>query len=431
VVDLDLHDGDGTRAIFADDPTVHTFSIHNRDLGGTEAVASTSVALGTEVEDEVYLAAVRDHLPRVFAETRPGLVFYLAGSDPWVDDRLGDWRVSLDGLLERDRIVMELARGGGGNLAVPVAILLAGGYGPTAWRHGAAFMAWLAGGQESLTIPPEMELPVDHYRRLGRFMQNPLRIAETDTGAGEEDWGLREEEFGGVHPARNSLFLGVFSRHGLEMSLEDIGLLDRLRGLGFDRLGVAVDLDDPQGHTLRITTRDEPPLTVMEIRLRIDRSALPGRSLLMVEWLLIQDARDTFEISRPLLPGQTYPGLGLLRDTAAVLIVLCENLELDGLAFTPSHFHLACLADPQSFFLDPALQARFKGLLRATANLRPAEAAEAMAAGRIRRVSDGEPAVWVPGLMVLPVSAELKAHFVGKDFADRVAAAGDPGFRLE
>lgn len=430
VVDLDLHDGDGTRAIFAADPTVHTFSIHNKDLGDTAAVASTSIALGADIGDEAYLSAVREHLPRVFGEVAPGLVFYLAGSDPFVDDRLGDWRVTLDGLLRRDRLVMELARPGG-DADIPVVVLLAGGYGPTAWRHGAALMSWLLTGRSDLDIPLEMELPVDHYRRLGRFMQRPL-LAGGGPEQDEHDWGLKEEEFSGAGPLREQLFLGVFSRHALEMTLEEIGLLDRLRERGFQRLAVSVDLDDPQGHTLRIATRDEPPVTVMELRLREDRALMPGRSLLMVEWLLIQDARGSFEISRPLLPGQEYPGLGLLRDTAAVLIVACENLELDGLAFTPSHFHLACLADPQARFLDPVLQARFLALREATAGLRVAEAAAAVRTGRIRDLDTGEAAAWTPGPMILPVSEDLKAHFTGSDYTARVEAARlEFHFRLE
>ena len=156
VVDLDLHDGEGTRHIYREDDTVHTFSIHNRDLGDTVAIASTSVALGTDVGDRTYLAAIREHLPRVFAEVKPDLVYYLAGADPWVEDRLGDWRVTLDGLLERDRLVIDLVRDAK-RVKVPTVILLAGGYGRHAWRHGAAFFSWLLSGNADLDIPPELE----------------------------------------------------------------------------------------------------------------------------------------------------------------------------------------------------------------------------------------------------------------------------------
>ncbi len=433
VVDLDLHDGDGTRSIFANDPSVHTFSIHNNDLGNTQAVASTSIALGPDVAGATYLAAVREHLPPVFATFKPGLVFYLAGSDPGVDDRLGNWGVSREDMLRRDRLVMDLARPPSNRLApLPVVILLAGGYGPTAWRHGAAFFSWLLSGHSDLQIPPEMELPVDLYRRLSRFMQNPQLLQETEQKPATDDWGLREDEFSGTGPQLSPLFLGIFSRHGLEMSLEELGLMNRLRNLGFDQLSVSVDLDDPQGHTLRITTADEPPLTIFELRLRIERSVTPGRSFLMVEWLLIQNARSTFEISKPLLPGQKYPGLGLLRDTAAVLIVACENLELDGLAFTPSHFHLACLADPQSLFLDPEQQARFAALRHATANMRVAEASLALREKQVIDEASGQPAEWKPGLMILPVSAEMKTFFGSREYGDRVdKVAGKFHFHVE
>ncbi len=424
VVDLDLHDGDGTRSIFAADPTVYTFSVHNNDLGGPAATASTSIALGPDMEGEAYLKTVREHLPRIFAEFKPGLVFYLAGSDPGVDDRLGNWRVSLEDMLRRDRLVMDLARPPADRLAhLPVVVLLAGGYGPTAWRHGAAFFSWLLSGRSDLHIPPEMELPVDMYRRLSRFQQNPHLFQDENAKHGTDDWGLQEEEFSGAGPRQNPLFLGLFSRHGLEMSLEELGLLNRLRNMGFGRLAVSIDLEDPQGHTLRIRTQDDPPLTIFELRLRIDRATAPGRSFLMVEWLLFQDARSSFEISRPLLPGQRYPGLGLLRDTAAVLIVACENLHLDGLAFTPSHFHLACLADPQSMFLDPGRQARFAALRRATANLRVAEAAAALREKQVIDEESGRPAAWEPGLMILPVSADMKTFFTTADYREQVQAA--------
>ena len=91
---LDLHDGNGTRRIFADDPTVHTFSIHNDHWGETEAVASTSIALGGDVEDALFLGTLRGALPPVFEAVKPGLVVYLAGTDPAADDPLGNWRLS-------------------------------------------------------------------------------------------------------------------------------------------------------------------------------------------------------------------------------------------------------------------------------------------------------------------------------------------------
>ena len=107
VVDLDIHDGNGTREIFAHDTTVHTYSIHNEDWGDTDAVASTSIALGADVGDEVYLGTLLKTLPDVMMNVRPGLVIYVAGTDPAADDALGNWQISADGMFRRDRLVIE------------------------------------------------------------------------------------------------------------------------------------------------------------------------------------------------------------------------------------------------------------------------------------------------------------------------------------
>ncbi|MBU8871016.1 MAG: histone deacetylase [Gemmatimonadales bacterium] len=419
VVDLDLHDGDGTRAFFADDPTVHTFSIHNQDLGNTRAVASTSLALGPDVDDKTYLDALRNHLPPVLEEVQPGFVFYLAGSDPGITDHLGDWRISLDGMLARDRFVMERL-----GPETPCVILLAGGYGPRAWRHGAAFFSWLLTGSADLDIPLELELPVDHYRRLTRWMKNPKFLQdEKGDGRSEQDWGLSEKDLGLTGAKRPQLFLDIFSRHAVEMALEEYGLLNRLRRLGFDGLRVAMDLSDPAGHTLRILTADDEPLTLMELRLRIDRTSEPGRAYLSVEWLLIQDAGSRFEMSRPLLPGQKYPGLGLLRNTAAVLVVLCERLDLDGLVSTPSHYHLASLARPLARDRDPEREGYFQAIQQSVVGLPLKEAAEAVENGRVLEFPSEHPVRWKPARLVIPVSKRCKAHFDSPIYREEAARA--------
>ncbi len=431
VIDLDLHDGDGTREIFAEDAGVHTFSIHNRDLGETGAVASTSIALGTEVDDTTYLEAIREHLPPVVASFQPGLIFYLAGSDPSVDDRLGDWRITLEGMLERDRFVMDLARSNGSAPPIPTVILLAGGYGPMAWRHGAGFFSWLLTGSSKLDIPLELELPVNHYRKLSRLMKHPELLTEqkpsVSSGHGgldpDNDWGLNDQDLGGAGLIPDTRFLGVYTHHGIELALEESGLLERLRLRGFRALQVAVDLEDPMGHTLTIRAGERDPQTVMEMKLRVNRRLLRDRNLLSVEWLLIQDTRSSFEISRPLLPGQEFPGLGLMRDTAAVLVVVCERRDLDGLVFTPTHYHLASLARPLGYFADPVLQARMLALQHAVRNLRLGEAARAVENGMVVDVSSGDPANWIPSPMIIPVAPPLREYFGSQDYESAVEGA--------
>ena len=125
VVDLDVHQGDGTAAIFADDPSVFTFSMHGaKNFPFRKQKSSLDVELPDGCGDEEYLAQLRRHLPRVLDEARAQIVFFQAGVDPLAEDQLGRLELSREGLMRRDRLVLEAAR----ERALPVAVTLGGGY---------------------------------------------------------------------------------------------------------------------------------------------------------------------------------------------------------------------------------------------------------------------------------------------------------------
>lgn len=129
VIDLDVHQGNGTAEIFAEDPSVFTFSMHGaRNFPFRKVASDLDVELPDGCTDEPYLAALDQGLAQVWArlaERPPGLAFYLAGADPHEGDRLGRLRVSAAGLAERDRRVLQALRERG----IPVALSMAGGYG--------------------------------------------------------------------------------------------------------------------------------------------------------------------------------------------------------------------------------------------------------------------------------------------------------------
>jgi acetoin utilization deacetylase AcuC-like enzyme len=126
IVDLDVHQGNGTNAIFADDDAVFTFSMHGRrNYPFTKVKGSLDVELEDGCRDDEYLALLVDALPRALAAARPDLVVYLAGADAHEDDRLGRLRLTAAGLARRDAIVIESAR----EVGLPVAVTIAGGYG--------------------------------------------------------------------------------------------------------------------------------------------------------------------------------------------------------------------------------------------------------------------------------------------------------------
>ncbi len=125
VVDCDLHQGNGTAHIFAKKDYAFTFSIHQMDnYPAQKPSSSVDVGLWSGDGDEKYLAELRSHFPRLYLEVQPDLVFFLAGADPYEKDQLGNLKLTVEGLKERDQIVIEEAL----RLKIPVAILLAGGY---------------------------------------------------------------------------------------------------------------------------------------------------------------------------------------------------------------------------------------------------------------------------------------------------------------
>jgi acetoin utilization deacetylase AcuC-like enzyme len=126
VVDLDVHQGNGTHAIFAGDADVYTFSMHGGKNYPFHKVAGTlDVELADGTGDDVYLAALHESLPRVLAAASPDLVVYIAGADPFEGDRLGRLALTFDGLARRDAFVLDSCR----EVGIPVAITIGGGYG--------------------------------------------------------------------------------------------------------------------------------------------------------------------------------------------------------------------------------------------------------------------------------------------------------------
>ena len=129
VIDLDVHQGNGTAAIFQDDETVFTFSMHGeRNFPFRKVDGDLDVPLPDGCGDAAYLGALEAALAEVWRRTAfrpPGLAFFLAGADPHEGDRLGRLKLTLSGLAARERIVFDALRRRG----IPAAVMMAGGYG--------------------------------------------------------------------------------------------------------------------------------------------------------------------------------------------------------------------------------------------------------------------------------------------------------------
>lgn len=125
IIDCDVHQGDGTALLLADDPRCFTFSIHGaKNYPFHKQSSDLDIALPDGTDDADYLAALEQGLNPALAQAQADLAIYVAGADPYIDDRLGRLALSMDGLAARDRCVLDACR----VRDLPVAVSMAGGY---------------------------------------------------------------------------------------------------------------------------------------------------------------------------------------------------------------------------------------------------------------------------------------------------------------
>jgi acetoin utilization deacetylase AcuC-like enzyme len=125
VIDCDVHQGNGTAAIFRGDPRVFTCSMHGaNNFPFRKETSDLDVEFADGTGDEEYLAALARYVPTVLDAENPGLIFYLAGADPYEHDRLGRLKLTIAGLRERDRFVFDACR----QRSIPVVVTMSGGY---------------------------------------------------------------------------------------------------------------------------------------------------------------------------------------------------------------------------------------------------------------------------------------------------------------
>lgn len=125
IIDCDVHQGNGTAAILAGDPSVYTFSMHGaKNFPHHKERSDLDVELPDGADDSLYLDLLTASLDRVLPAARPDLVIYLAGADPFADDSLGRLALTKEGLAQRDCLVLERCR----EASIPVVVVMGGGY---------------------------------------------------------------------------------------------------------------------------------------------------------------------------------------------------------------------------------------------------------------------------------------------------------------
>lgn len=425
IIDLDVHQGDGNSEGFAEDDSVFVYSIHGSEWTEVKSDTAEELLLTGTVGDGRYLECLRDTLPAVIRKHDPQLVFYLAGNDVLGNDRLGGFWLTLEGVLARDIFVIRQLQ----RRQTPLVVTLAGGYSREAWVASYNMLRYVLADRRDVVRPEEASLS-RLVARISRELDPNVLTTEED-----EDFSLTEEDvFGSLGVGQKQRrFLGYYTMHGAEVALERYGLLAAVRERDYFDLKLEMDASDPAHEILRLRGRrfqDGPLLLLIEVVLRRqilhapwESSAAPDRmEMLSVEWMLLQDPSRSFSLSRPPLPGQEHPGLGVSLLTRELFISACKRLGLHGVIDHPAYYHTGWGQAQTSSFLDPAVEGRFLAVRAVLSKLSLSEASRAVADGRVR-YGDGSAYEWEPEAQVLPVSKELAAYFKSRAYREPVKAA--------
>jgi hypothetical protein len=196
--------------------------------------------------------------------------------------------------------------------------------------------------------------------------------------------------------AKSSRLLDFYTREGLEFALSRYGILEVLRRLGYSQFRVDIDREE-RGDRMRLFAHAGGREHLL-IEVVLERLKIGDDDLLYVHWLTLRNPRGKFSGSRPRLPGQEEPGLGMAREAGLLLSKTAERLQLSGIAFRPAWMHTAYAARSAMRFVDPARQGRFEALLRDMAHVPLLELTLAVAEGRV--TMNGERYTWEAHEMV-------------------------------
>lgn len=408
VLDFDFHPPDGTSACLGEDPSVWLGSISGADWGELKGVDETLLPPGTG--DEAYLAAtgaLLDRMPPV------QLAFVLAGADVLTGDRLGQFSLSLPGVRQRELLV---ARRLG---SLPQVWLPAGGYSPHAWKV-------LAGVGLVLAFDTDEPVPSDYDPLEARF--SGISRSLPSESLGDEPFVSEADVADALGLPRQGppRFLEFYTAQGMEFALERYRILPILRRLGFQNLRVVIDRVAPYERARVMGTDAISGRDSSLIELEVEKRRLGDDTFLFVNWLSLRNPRAQFSDLRPQLPGQEVPGLGLAREFTQILTLMSRRLQLAGVAFRPSWFHMAWAARHDSRFVSPERQGRFEALIRDSRKLSLLEATRAIAEGRV--TLNGAPYTWeademvrwrdeddIPKDKALIVAERERSHFAFKE----------------
>lgn len=258
------------------------------------------------------------------------------------------------------------------------------------------------------------------YRKIFHRLtpEDLARISE------EQPEAIGEDLFRNSPPFRTSeLFLKHYSPAGLARIFEEYGIFALLRGKGFADLKITLNIDDPYRQRLRVcfAGMDDERHTLIELILREGVLEAPRPkeaqfrghffSVLMVEWLCMQNPTAPFTPERPPLPGQQHPGLGISHEILQLISLIGMRIGKDGIAIHPQYFHAALLYHRLFKCYNPVQEGKLTALMRDTEEFNLADVSWAIDLDCLRGKLLREKVSWEVDYQVHALTALLQQHF--------------------
>lgn len=430
VIDLDFHFGKGNTEALKKDKNVLLYSINSPEWSPVRK-GKYEYEMPEDATDLMYLKKLQETLPKALKAHDPKLIIFIAGSDVLHTDPFGAFEMTMDGVYERDKLIVDWAR----DHNVPLVITLAGGYSLDACQSTANLFAYVLNCPEQVNLERDTQFH-KHFKKISKSL-NHLELQKEKVA--EDEFSFTEDDlFGDSKMGSKHKVLDYYSAYGVELALERYGIFAKIRKRGYHDLEVAVDASDPSHQLIRVSARHEDEdqhrkFVLGEVVLRKLTMAPPKSfkskeklKLISIEWLMMQDPRAPFSDKRKHLPGQEHPGLGLGAEIQEVFVQMCMRLKMDGVALHPSHYHIGLGASALFHFLDPKTEGRFRAMREV---LKKKELAWASACVDQKRLvmKNGKKLEWVPGDQVHAVSERLKNYFDSAQFEQK---ALDEKYRL-
>lgn len=235
---------------------------------------------------------------------------------------------------------------------------------------------------------------------------------------------------------RPRLFLDFYSEEGIFTALNEYGIFEDLKKQGFNDFIIVTDTKDPYRHKFRAYyDKKKADHLLCEAYLRkktfvarpVFDSNISGEifTLIVIEWLVLQNPSAQFTSHKPQLPGQNYPGLRIGRKVLQIFINMCLRLKADGLLNVPEHYHNAAFYSRNFSYFNPQTEGFFQAIRRDLGHLGLYTLSWAIEWECLIETKTGQYWKWFTDEQILPVSDKIENYFKSKEYVKQVKKASE------